>query len=107
MEIKLHQSALLIELSDKLAGFTHQIALTRSEYFILSELFEAEGKHLDKNTLKNSGWPDSYVCDNALTVSIMNLRKKLKEYDRVVKIKTIQRVGYSLYHPSNDIVIKL
>lgn len=105
MEIILHQAALLIEVKDNLQNLTVKIYLTRSEYFILFELLKAKGKHLTKDTLKNAGWPDSYVCDNALTVSIMTLRKKLKKNSDCIKIKTIQRVGYSLYCTTNDLIV--
>jgi DNA-binding winged helix-turn-helix (wHTH) protein len=107
MDIKLHHAALIIEFNDTLNESTHQIGLTRSEYFILFKLFEAKGNHLDKETLKNAGWPDSYVCDNALTMSIMNLRKKLKIHSHIVKIKTIQRVGYSLYLATDGVMINV
>ncbi|OEF22521.1 helix-turn-helix domain-containing protein [Aliivibrio logei] len=107
MEIKLYQSALFIEFNDIKNTSNLKINLTRSEFFILRKLFEVKGKHLTKETLKTVGWPDSYVCDNSLTMSIMTLRKKLAAYSDVIRIKTIQRVGYSLYYTTDELMIKV
>ncbi len=75
---------------------TKPIQLTLSEFLILEELLNHQGEHLTKQQLLKAGWPNSYVCDNALNMVIMSLRKKLLRLGGSAEIKTIYRVGYSI-----------
>ncbi len=55
-----------------------RIDLTKNEYRILETLFENRGKVVSRETLMNKLWEtDSYVDENALSVNIMRLRRKL------------------------------
>ncbi|NOH80997.1 helix-turn-helix domain-containing protein, partial [Vibrio sp. RE86] len=56
---------------------THTIHLTLTEYQVLEQLLKHQGQHISKRDLIKSGWPNSIVCDNALNMVIMSLRKKL------------------------------
>lgn len=57
-----------------------RIDLTKNEYRILETLFESRGKVVSRETLMNKLWEtDSYVDENALSVNIMRLRKKLEQ----------------------------
>lgn len=57
-----------------------KIDLTKNEYRILETLFESRGKVVSRETLMNKLWEtDSYVDENALSVNIMRLRKKLEQ----------------------------
>lgn len=94
MEITLHYGSLKLSI-EGYAAIT-PIQLTLSEFLVLQELSCHQGEHLTKHHLLKVGWPNSYVCDNALNMVIMSLRKKLLMLPRVVEINTIHRVGYSL-----------
>lgn len=57
-----------------------KIDLTKNEYRILETLFESRGKVVSRETLMKKLWEtDSYVDENALSVNIMRLRKKLEQ----------------------------
>lgn len=57
-----------------------KINLTKNEYRILETLFESRGKVVSRETLMKKLWEtDSYVDENALSVNIMRLRKKLEQ----------------------------
>lgn len=57
-----------------------KIDLTKNEYRILETLFESRGKVVSRETLMNKLWEtDSYVDENALSVNVMRLRKKLEQ----------------------------
>lgn len=57
-----------------------KIDLTKNEYRILETLFESRGKLVSRETLMNKLWEtDSYVDENALSVNVMRLRKKLEQ----------------------------
>lgn len=94
MSILLHQGALRISLVDQ--PTTEPIQLTLSEFLVLEELLAHQGEHLTKQHLLKTGWPNSYVCDNALNMVIMSLRKKLLKLGGGIEINTIYSVGYSL-----------
>lgn len=94
MKITLHHGSL--RLSIESCPTIKPIQLTLSEFLILEELFAHQGEHLTKRHLLKTGWPNSCVCDNALNMVIMSLRKKLLRLGGVIEITTIYRVGYSL-----------
>lgn len=57
-----------------------KIDLTKNEYRILETLFESRGKVVSRETLMNKLWEtDSFVDENALSVNILRLRKKLEQ----------------------------
>ncbi len=97
INVEFHSGSLTIltEFPQKEDSQLH-IQLTRSEYFLLTELVAYQGQHLSKQHLTNKGWPDSYVGPNSINVAIMSLRKKLRLLGGFWEITTIQRHGYSL-----------
>ncbi len=94
MSILLHQGPLRLTMTEY--PKSPPIQLTLSEFLVLKELLIHQGQHLSKGHLIRAGWPNSYVCDNALNMVIMSLRKKLLKYRDTIEINTIYRVGYSL-----------
>ena len=94
MKITLHHGSLRLSIE----GYPtiKPIQLTLSEFLVLEELLARQGEHLTKHHLLKIGWPNSYVCDNALNMVIMSLRKKLLRLGGWIEINTIYRVGYSL-----------
>lgn len=99
MKIELHQGSLKLVLYKENTGCISIEKLTRSEFYILQELLNRPGHHIPKSQLINAGWPDSFVCDNALNMVIMSLRKKLGKLNwnngEELEINTIYKVGYS------------
>ncbi|CAH6940021.1 Helix-turn-helix domain-containing protein [Vibrio chagasii] len=77
------------------------VRLTFSEFLIIEEMLGNQGEHLTKQHLLNIGWPNSCVCDNALNMTIMSLRKKLLKLGEGGEIITIHRIGYAFIY-SND-----
>lgn len=72
-----------------------KIDLTKNEYRILETLFESRGKVVSRETLMNKLWEtDSYVDENALSVNILRLRKKLEQAGLTDFIETKVGRGY-------------
>lgn len=72
-----------------------RIDLTKNEYRILETLFESRGRVVSRETLMNKLWEtDSYVDENALSVNIMRLRRKLNRAGLVDFITTKVGMGY-------------
>ncbi|MDP2491571.1 helix-turn-helix domain-containing protein [Vibrio splendidus] len=94
MKITLHHGSLRLSIDG--CPTIKPIQLTLSEFLVLEELLAHQGEHLTKRHLLKTGWPNSYVCDNALNMVIMSLRKKLLRLGGWIEINTIYRVGYSL-----------
>ncbi|MCK8086002.1 helix-turn-helix domain-containing protein [Vibrio coralliirubri] len=94
MHLILHKGSLRISLADH--PTIKPIQLTLSEFLVLKELLTHQGEHLTKHHLLKMGWPNSFVCDNALNMVIMSLRKKLLRLGGWIEINTIYKVGYSL-----------
>src|SRR5438876_1553792 len=58
-------------------------------------LVSHSGKPLERETLMQAVWADTFVEDANLTVAISNLRKALSQNgDSVEYIETIPRIGY-------------
>ncbi|MCB5362125.1 winged helix family transcriptional regulator [Vibrio splendidus] len=95
MKITLHHGSLRLSIED--CPTIKPIQLTLSEFLVLEELLAHKGEHLTKHHLLKAGWPNSYVCNNALNMVIMSLRKKLLRLGGWIEISTIHRVGYSLH----------
>lgn len=72
-----------------------KIDLTKNEYRILETLFESRGKTVSRETLMNKLWEtDSYVDENALSVNVLRLRKKLEQAGLTDFIETKVGKGY-------------
>ncbi|MDR1629646.1 MAG: response regulator transcription factor [Oscillospiraceae bacterium] len=71
------------------------VALTGTEYQLLSVLMENKNRTVTRQSLLENLWDihGNYVNDNTLTVSIKRLREKLKRPDC---IKTIRSFGYRM-----------
>lgn len=73
------------------------VDLTKNEYRILLTLFENIGSVVSRDKLMEALWnSDSFVDDNALTVNINRLRKKLDSVGLDSFITTKVGVGYML-----------
>lgn len=69
------------------------VALTRTEFMILSLFLKNRGKIFSRDNIIDSVKGDNvYVIDRTIDVHIMNLRKKLGPYKEI--IKTFSGVGY-------------
>lgn len=90
-----HKGAIL-NLSE--ATLTYQgekVQLTRNEHRILQLLLENKGQVVTREALMNYLWEtDSYVDDNALTVNVTRLRRKLEGLGLRGLIVTKKSMGY-------------
>ncbi|MBP7582571.1 MAG: response regulator transcription factor [Spirochaetes bacterium] len=69
------------------------LQLTKSEFLILNLFMKYPGKIFTRDNIINSiRGEDVYVIDRTIDVHIMNIRKKLGPYKRV--IKTLSGIGY-------------
>ena len=74
-----------------------KIELTKNEYRILQLLMENKGRTVSRETIMARLWEnDSFVDENALTVNMTRLRKKLEAAGLVDFISTKKGVGYIL-----------
>ncbi|MDD2980025.1 MAG: response regulator transcription factor [Hespellia sp.] len=73
------------------------VELTKNEYRILQKLMEHAGRIVSREDIMEALWStDSYVDDNALTVSMARLRKKLEEIGLKDYIITKRGIGYQV-----------
>ncbi|SHK68443.1 response regulator transcription factor [Hespellia stercorisuis] len=73
------------------------VELTKNEYRILQKLMEHAGRIVSREDIMEALWStDSYVDDNALTVSIARLRKKLEGMGLKDYIITKRGIGYQV-----------
>ena len=71
------------------------VSLKPKLFDLLLVLVENNGHVLDKNELMNEVWPDTFVEENNLTVSIFALRKVLGDHhNNHSYIETVPRRGY-------------
>lgn len=71
--------------------------LTKNELRILSVLMKNQGNIISRNDLMDELWQSNeFVDDNALTVNVNRLRKKLEEIGAMDFIKTKRGQGYIL-----------
>lgn len=69
-------------------------------YQCLIVLLENSGGVVTKDDLTDRIWPDTFVDDNALTYTVSQLRKSLREFDSEKEhIETVPRVGYRFSSP--------
>ncbi len=73
------------------------IALTAYEFDILLLFLKHPERVFTKEQLYQLIWKTGYYGeDNTINVHISNIRKKIKEYDEEVYIKTVWGIGYKL-----------
>ena len=95
MSILQHRGAIL-NISDATLTYEGQrIELTKNDYRLLRTLMENKGKVVSRDMLMQKLWEmDSFVDENALTVNIARLRKKLENAGLTDFIGTKKGLGY-------------
>lgn len=74
-----------------------EVVLTKNEMIIFSYLLNNKERIVTRDELMTTLWNnDEYINDNALTVNISRLRKKLKELSEEEMIETRKGLGYIL-----------
>lgn len=90
-----HRGALLNTADASLTYNGQRIELTKNDYRILTTLMENKGKVVSRDMLMEKLWEtDSFVDENALTVNIARLRKKLEGAGLSGFIGTKKGMGY-------------
>ncbi|MDD2981489.1 MAG: response regulator transcription factor [Hespellia sp.] len=75
----------------------HSVELTKNEYRILQKLMQETGRIVAREDIMEALWnTDSYIDDNALTVSMARLRKKLEGIGLKDYIITKRGIGYQI-----------
>lgn len=97
MPVLEHRGALLNTGDGSLVFNGTQIALSKNEYRILLVLMKNKGKTVSREKLMEALWQtDEFVDENALTVNIGRLRKKLDAAGLTDFIQTKFGVGYAI-----------
>lgn len=92
-----HRGAMLNIGDNSLTYQGKQISLSKNEYRILLELMKSRGKVVSREKLMEALWQtDSFVDENALTVNVGRLRKKLEAAGLTDFIETKFGVGYRI-----------
>lgn len=92
-----HRGAMLNTGDNSLTYQGKQISLSKNEYRILLELMKSRGKVVSREKLMETLWQtDSFVDENALTVNVGRLRKKLEAAGLTDFIETKFGVGYRI-----------
>lgn len=92
-----HRGAMLNTGDNSLTYQGKQISLSKNEYRILLELMKSRGKVVSRERLMEALWQtDSFVDENALTVNVGRLRKKLEAAGLTDFIETKFGVGYRI-----------
>jgi len=95
MTVLQHRGAILNTSDASLTYNGERIELTKNDYRILRTLMENKGKVVSRDTLMERLWEtDSFVDENALTVNIARLRKKLEQAGLSEFIMTKKGMGY-------------
>ena len=90
-----HRGAMLNTGDNSLVYEGKQIGLSKNEYRILLELMKSKGKVVSRERLMEALWQtDSFVDENALTVNVGRLRRKLEAAGLEDFIETKFGVGY-------------
>lgn len=90
-----HGGAMLNTANASLTWNGQKIDLTKNDYRILQTLMEHKGKVVSRDLLMQRLWEnDSFVDENALTVNIARLRKKLDGAGLTDFIVTKKGMGY-------------
>lgn len=92
-----HKGAVLNTADATLTYNGEKIDLTKNEYKIMETLLENKGKIVSRERLMNRLWEtDSFVDENALSVNIARLRKKLEQAGLADYIITKVGHGYAV-----------
>lgn len=92
-----HRGAMLNTGDNSLTYQGKPISLSKNEYRILLELMKSRGKVVSREKLMEALWQtDSFVDENALTVNVGRLRKKLEAAGLTDFIETKFGVGYRI-----------
>ncbi len=95
MTVLQHRDAILNTSDASLTYNGERIELTKNDYRILRTLMENKGKIVSRDTLMERLWEtNSFVDENALTVNIARLRKKLEQVGLSEFIVTKKGMGY-------------
>ena len=95
MTVLQHRDAILNTSDASLTYNGERIELTNNDYRILRTLMENKGKIVSRDTLMERLWEtNSFVDENALTVNIARLRKKLEQVGLSEFIVTKKGMGY-------------
>ncbi len=90
-----HRGAILNTGDNTLTYDGEQIALSKNEYRILFVLMQSKGQTVSREKLMEALWQtDEFVDENALTVNVGRLRKKLENAGLSGFIETKFGVGY-------------
>lgn len=90
-----HRGAILNTGDNTLTYDGKQIALSKNEYRILFVLMQSKGQTVSREKLMEALWQtDEFVDENALTVNVGRLRKKLENVGLSGFIETKFGVGY-------------
>ena len=90
-----HRGAMLNTSDASMSYNGNRIELTKNDYRILRTLMENKGKVVSRDALMQKLWEtDSFVDENALTVNIARLRKKLETAGLEDFIETKKGMGY-------------
>lgn len=90
-----HRGAILNTGDASLTYNGEHVELTKNDYRILQALMERKGQVVSRDTLMQRLWEsDSFVDENALTVNITRLRKKLSSVGLEDFITTKKGMGY-------------
>jgi DNA-binding response OmpR family regulator len=75
----------------------NKVELTKTEFIILNLLMQHRGTIVDRTKMMRSLWADEkFVDENALTVNMTRIRKKIAELGKADFITTKKGQGYSI-----------
>ncbi|WP_101698574.1 response regulator transcription factor [Clostridium minihomine] len=90
-----HRGAILNTSDATLTYQGNKTELTKNEYKLLQTLLQNKGKVVSRETLMTKLWEtDSFVDENALSVNMTRLRRKLEETGLTDFISTRKGIGY-------------
>jgi DNA-binding response OmpR family regulator len=96
-QLMAHRGAVLNTSDATLTYGRNKLELTKNEYRILQLLMENRGKTVSRDAIMARLWEnDSFVDDNALTVSVTRLRRKLEGVGLKSFIETRKGLGYMI-----------
>lgn len=73
-----------------------EITLSKAEQKLLKLFINNQGQTLTRDQLSQTLWPDGvqYVDENALSVTVGRLRRKLQSHQKACPIQTVYGLGY-------------
>lgn len=72
-------------------------SLNYNECLLFKAFIDSANEVIDKEALKQAGWPDTIVTDSSLQKSVQKLRLAIAISEHV-ELRTISGVGYMLYY---------